>query len=111
MLRVDKNQYMEMFAEKFTPHGLEHSYNHMCYIVEDIIDVARQLETKGLTLFCGPSFIGQPLNGPYLLELLPGGNLSFYITDPEGNELEFMLFTDDSQEMKYEKEQAGEIQN
>lgn len=53
MLRIAKNQYMEVFAENYTPHGLEHSHNHMCYIVDDITAVARQLKAKGLKLFRG----------------------------------------------------------
>lgn len=79
--------------------------------MDNITEVARQLEAKGLKLFRGPSFIGQPISGPYQPDPLPGGNLGFYIVDPEGNEVEFMQFTAESQEMTYEKELANEIEN
>ncbi len=106
MLRVAPNQYMELFAETYPPHGLEHSFNHMCYSVDDIVATARLLEARGLTLHRGPSFIGQPLAGHYQAELLPGGNYGFYIVDPEGNEVEFMKYTAGSQTMEFEKEKG-----
>ena len=70
---------------------------HVCFMVEDIIQTARNLEAKGVKLWQGPSYENPPYEAPYSADIpQPCHSLVFFIQDPEGNEIEIMQFTKDS---------------
>ena len=75
----------------------QYSPMHFAILVEDIVQAARHLEGKGVTLWKGPQYMGQMYTTPYRNDH-PGmcGSHTFYIQDPEGNEIEFMQYTGES---------------
>lgn len=93
-LEIAEGQYLEFFNEPFLPRQVpEYSYMHLCVLVSDIEQAARELEEKGVRLYRGPKYLDQPQAKPYRPVPGPAHSLSFYIQDPEGNEIEFMQYT------------------
>lgn len=74
-------------------------------MVEDIIQTARELESKGIQIWEGPSYENPPYNEPYNADVpQPCHSLVFFIQDPEGNEIEIMQFTDESLQVLHDFE-------
>lgn len=96
--KVAPKQFIELFNVPYNgDNDTENTgFHHVCLMVEDIIEAARDLEGKGVKLWHGPQWLRDPYTEPYAP--VPGqcGSLAFYIQDPEGNEIEIMQYTENS---------------
>ena len=109
--QVSEHQFIELFNTTYTGENdnINEGFAHVCLLVEDIVEAARDLEAKGIQLWNGPKRINNPIVGPYPENPIEAGiqgqcgSLAFYIQDPEGNELEIMQYTDDSLQLKTNK--------
>ena len=101
-LRVSGQQFVELFCGEYDTRnmGLGYPASHVCFLTEDIQALARDLEAKGIVLYRGPSFLHRPQPLPFEPQKAACGSMCFYICDPDGNELEFMQFTEDSKQIK-----------
>ncbi len=82
-------------------NATDYSFMHYCLISDDIVKTARSLESYGCTLFDNPTFLNNPYTEPYDGKNAGAcGSLSFFVKDPEGNELEIMQYTANSKQLK-----------
>ena len=90
-IRLAPRQFIELYNAPY--HGDNDTQNEgfACFSleVEDIVEAARELEAKGQTLYNGPSWMRDPYTGGYPeTPVLDGeGAYSFFLTDPEGNQI------------------------
>ena len=97
--KVAEKEFIELFNTAYDGENDpdERAFHHVCLVVADIVAAARELETKGLTLWRGIGDHRGPLTAPFDgSEVGEDGSLSFFIHDPEGNEIELMQYTRDS---------------
>ena len=96
--KVAPRQFIELFNVPYNGENNTENegFHHVCLMVEDIVEAARDLEAKGVTLWHGPRWLENPYTEPYTE--VPGqcGSLAFYVQDPEGNEIEIMQYTENS---------------
>ena len=85
---------------------------HVCLLVEDIEEAARELQQKGVTVYCGPKELNNPWPVPFEKHLMKAGEYCFYVADPDDNPVEFMqyvepttLMTKSDEELEALKEQ------
>jgi catechol 2,3-dioxygenase-like lactoylglutathione lyase family enzyme len=74
-------------------------FHHVCLLVSDIVEAARHFERQGVMLWRAPRYYNMPIKGPYPEDgSMAGqsGSMTFYLSDPEGNEIEFMQYTEKS---------------
>lgn len=110
-LEVAPKQFVELFNLPYNGKNdtRNQGFHHFCLRVENIVEAARELESKGVTLWNGPAWLGNPIEGPYPEDPIAAGrqgqcgSLAFYIQDPEGNEIEIMQYTEDSLQVKCRK--------
>ena len=79
-LRVTDTQYLEIFPDGepgAAPSEDVTAMNHICLAVDSVDATAEWLETKGVAIFRAP-------------KLGADGNRQCWITDPDGNRIEFM---------------------
>lgn len=80
-------------------------FYHVCFMVSDIIQTARELEKKGIQLWEGPSYENLPYDKPFVADIpQPCNSKVFFIQDPEGNEIEIMQFTENSLQVLHDFE-------
>jgi len=97
--KVADRQFIELFNEKYDAKYKipEYSFMHLSVLVKDIVEAARHLEACGLTLWAGPKYANNPYKDPYPPNRKGKcGSYAFYVQDPEGNEVEFMEYSDTS---------------
>ncbi len=77
------------------------SCTHIAVIVEDIFAHTKMLEAKGVLITKGPSVAGKIQRVPYACdsEIAPCGSYAAWVRDPEGNEIEFMQYTQASMQL------------
>lgn len=99
-LKVASKEFIELFNCPYIGENntKNQEFHHVCLVVENIYEAAKELEDKGLTLWKGPSWLGNKYEGSYREEGEAGqcGSLTFYVQDPEGNEIEIMQYTENS---------------
>jgi catechol 2,3-dioxygenase-like lactoylglutathione lyase family enzyme len=99
-LEIAPGEFIELFNERYSgkndwaPKG----HHHTCFLVLDIQEAARSLESKGVLLTKGPIALWDPYRIPYKLDCKQGqcNSWCFFVQDPEGNEIEFMQYTAES---------------
>lgn len=89
-LRMTENQLLELFYadENYDPVCNQHcSYRHLSLEVENIEEAKRDLLRAGIQLKTD-------------IYMGPDKTKTLWITDPEGNEIEFMEYTSDSLQLR-----------
>jgi lactoylglutathione lyase len=79
-LRITDDQYLEIFPEAIqdrAPEPENNGINHFCLTVENIEEIVRQLEAKGVALY-------------WPLKTGADNNRQAWIQDPDGNRIELM---------------------
>ena len=107
-----------IFLELFTPFGVEEVMpygdstvvRHVCFWVKDIEAAGRELQDKGIDIFVGPTTAGHPWPKPFVKYLQGAGEYNFYISDPDGNEVEFMEYNKLTSLMTMDNEKIEELQ-
>lgn len=107
-LEVAPRQFVELFNLPYNGENntQNEGFHHFCLRVENIVEAARELESKGVQLWNGPRWFRNPVQGAYPEHPMEAGcqgqcgSLAFYIQDPEGNEIEIMQYTEDSLQVK-----------
>ncbi len=99
-LEIAPRNFVELFRLPYSGENdtVHTGFHHLCLLVEDIVEAARELEEKGVQLWDGPSWKGRPRQTPFPAEPAanPLGAYTFFINDPEGNQIEFMQYAPDS---------------
>lgn len=100
-LEIAPRNFIELFKIPYksqTNDTEDTGFHHICLLVDDIVEAAREMETQGIQIFDGPSWKGKPYKEPFpdKPEPNPIGVYSFNIVDPEGNQIEFMQYSDES---------------
>lgn len=98
-MKIASKEFIELFNVPYEGENetKNQEFHHVCLIVEDIVEAATELRSKGLTLWRGPIWLNNPIEGPYDgSEVGQCGSKAFYIQDPEGNEIEIMQYTENS---------------
>ena len=99
-LKVAPREFIELFNERYTGDNnwRNRAHQHICLMVEDIVEAARSLEAKGVMICHGPIMENPPYRIPYEIDHSRGkcNSYGFFVHDPEGNEIEFMQYTDES---------------
>jgi lactoylglutathione lyase len=93
-LRITDDQYLEIFPEAIqdrAPEPENNGINHFCLTVENIEEIVRQLEAKGVALY---------------LPLKTGAdnNRQAWVQDPDGNRIELMEMASNALQFKAIKE-------
>jgi lactoylglutathione lyase len=102
-IRVSKGQFIELFPESYPGNNNAHfrSHLHFCFEVDNFSEIIRKLEAKGVPVHKGPVRDYPHLEEPYEKHPLGMcGSLCAFISDPEGNDIELMQFTDKSMQRK-----------
>ena len=89
-LRITDDQYLEIFPEAIqdrAPEPENNGINHFCLTVENIEEIVRQLEAKGVALY---------------LPLKTGAdnNRQAWVQDPDGNRIELMEMASNALQFK-----------
>ena len=108
---VAEKEYIELFHLPYGGDGDPQNagFHHVCLLVEDITEAAREFEAKGIQLYDGTKWMGNPYHEPYPQDPAAAskqgqcGSFTFFVQDPEGNEIEIMQYTKDSLQLKYMK--------
>ena len=98
-LQTGERQYLELIPAE-TVSCADTRFHHVTYLVEDVKKLAEALLEKGVKLYNGPASLGHAVTCPE--EISPGGdgNPAFYVSDPDGNNLEFMQFSDNCPQLR-----------
>lgn len=79
-LKTSDNSFLELFyfpeTDTKTGHVIS-GYMHSCYIVDNIFELEQTLRNRGVVFF-------------QEIRVANDGNYQFFITDPEGNQIEFI---------------------
>ena len=105
--KVADRQYIELFNIPYEGDNdtSKQAMAHVCLMVDDIGEAATELEKRGVKLWLGPSYENHPSPIPFDASAVAMcGSKSFFITDPEGNEIEIMQFTEQSIQVKEDHE-------
>jgi len=84
--KVADGQFVELFYRKAESQAAQSptvGYSHCCFVVEDIHEIAEQVETRG----------GE-LDRP--IKVGADGNYQCWVRDPDGNRIEFMQIVEGS---------------
>jgi catechol 2,3-dioxygenase-like lactoylglutathione lyase family enzyme len=99
-MEIAPGEFIELFNESYNGKNEWKSkgHHHTCFLVSDIQEAARTLESKGVLLTHGPVDTQPPFRIPYKFEGKRGqcNSWTFFVQDPEGNEIEFMQYTPES---------------
>ena len=93
-LRITDDQYLEMFPEAIqdrAPEPENNGINHFCLTVENIEEIVRQLEAKGVALY-------------WPLKTGADNNRQAWVQDPDGNRIELMEMASNALQFKAIKE-------
>lgn len=95
--KVAPKEFIELYNVPYNGvnETQDQGFHHICLLVEDIAEAARELKGKGVKLWKGPGWLKTPFTEPYPDENSPAEECgpSFFIQDPEGNEIEIMQYT------------------
>ena len=108
--KVAPKEFIELFNLPYCGENDTQNtgFHHVCLVVEDIIEAARELEGKGVTLYRGPRWLNNPFTEPFDgSEIGQCGSIAFYVQDPEGNEIELMQYTPESLQVKHDVFRKG----
>lgn len=98
-IEVDKGQILELAPMDYLSDNTNNkrSFQHFCFEVDNFYAAVRALQSRGVKVYRGDSRTGQLYTEP-LERYLPGpcGSLCAFFTDPEGNDIEIMQFTEKS---------------
>ena len=97
--KVAPREFIELFNMPYNGENDTQNtgFHHVCLVVEDILQAARELESKGVMLYRGPRWLNNPFTAPFDgTEVGQCGSIAFYVQDPEGNEIEIMQYTENS---------------
>lgn len=91
--KVAEREFIELFSVPYNGGNdtSNQGFHHVCLLVEDVKEAALDLMGKGINLTAGPVFSG--FIKPEILstdDLETEGFKSFYVQDPEGNNIEIM---------------------
>lgn len=96
-LKITDRQFITLLNK---PYQKSRNWNsltctHVAILVEDIFELAKTMESKGILLTKGPKIDGKLILVPYVCdpEIAPCGSYAAWVQDPEGNEIEFMQYT------------------
>ena len=99
-MKIAPKEFIELFNVPYIGRNdtKNQEFHHVCLLVEDIFQAAKELEDKGLTLWHGPEWMEEPFTKPFAEEGTIGqcNSYGFYVQDPEGNEIEIMQYTENS---------------
>jgi lactoylglutathione lyase len=93
-LRITDDQYLEIFPEAIQDRASEpenNGINHFCLTVENIEEIVRQLEAKGVALY-------------WPLKTGADNNRQAWVQDPDGNRIELMEMASNALQFKAIKE-------
>ena len=93
-LRITDDQYLEIFPEAVqdrAPEPENNGINHFCLTVENIEEIVRQLEAKGVALY-------------WPLKTGADNNRQAWVLDPDGNRIELMEMASNALQFKAIKE-------
>ena len=93
-LRITDDQYLEIFPEAIqdrAPEPENNGINHFCLTVENIEEIVRQLEAKGVALY-------------WPLKTGADNNRQAWVQDPDGNRIELMEMASNALQFKAIKE-------
>ena len=93
-LRITDDQYLEIFPEAIqdrAPEPENNGINHFCLTVENIEEIVRQLEAKGVALY-------------WPLKTGADNNRQAWVLDPDGNRIELMEMASNALQFKAIKE-------
>jgi lactoylglutathione lyase len=93
-LRITDEQYLEIFPEAIqdrAPEPDNNGINHFCLTVENIEEIVRQLEAKGVALY-------------WPLKTGADNNRQAWVQDPDGNRIELMEMAANALQFKAIKE-------
>lgn len=102
-LEVAPRQFVELFNLPYNGANEPRNagFHHFSLRVENIVEASRELEAKGVQLYNSPTWQNNPLINPMEAgKQGQCGSMAFYIKDPEGNEIEIIQYTADSQQVK-----------
>ena len=101
-IAIPGGQFVELFHMNYTGDNKPQkcSFVHICLEVEDFAKAVRQLQANGVKVTTGGAG-SQLLEEPFE-KRTPGqcGSLCAFVTDPEGNDVELMQFTENSKQIK-----------
>ena len=106
---VAPEEFIELFDLPYNGKGDPQNagFHHVCLLVENIVEAAREFEKKGIPLYDGTKWMNKPYKEPYPEDPVTAGkqgqcgSFTFFVQDPEGNEIEIMQYTKDSLQIKY----------
>ena len=101
-LEVAPKQFVELFNLPYNGDNETRNagFHHFSLRVENIAEAACELDAKGIKLYNGPTWQNDLVINPLEVGKQQCGSLAFYIHDPEGNEIEIVQYTADSQQLK-----------
>ncbi len=82
-LRVSDTTFLELFPKTGEIPPADRRYSHLCFEVDDLEIMVRELQSRGATLDAD-------------IKTGLSGSLLAWVSDPEGNRIEFMQITPDS---------------
>lgn len=101
-MQVAPKQFVELFNLPYNGDNETQNagFHHFSLRVEDIEEAAQELDAKGVKLYNGPTWQNKPMEPKDAVKQRQCGSLAFYIHDPEGNEIEIIQYTADSQQLQ-----------
>ena len=105
-LRAGDGLFVELFTGgDGTRYQKNQCMQHLCFVVDDLETVVKGLQEKGVVAYKGPTYLGKPHDVPYVLGPMGKcGSKAVYVADPDGNEIEIMMYTELSLQTKTDEE-------
>ena len=100
--KVADRQFIELFNMSYKGDNdqTKQPLAYVCLWVTDIGEAALDLQAKGVRIWNGPSYEKKPASIPFNDKISDDtGAKSFFITDPEGNEIKIVQFTENSMQI------------
>ncbi len=92
-LRTSSGEFIELFDEPGEYSNEHTAQQHICMIVDSIEKAAAEFNAKGISVYYGPTSMGNKASVPFKKNMGKCGSYGFFIVDPDGNEIEFHEFT------------------
>ena len=110
-LRDKFGQYIELFPDSDPlPYDKDQSFQHVIFLSDDLEKTAAELEEKKIPLYLGPIWLNMVSPVPFKSDFIgKAGSRSFFLKDPDGNEIEVMAYTEKSLHAMT-KEQIDELE-
>lgn len=79
----------------------DRAYHHIALVTDDIFKDARRMNDLNIPISYGPNRAGRFYSHPYeeSCHLGSDGSYAFYVEDPDGNDLELMMYTPASRQL------------